>query len=153
MQRRVALATSTATDTRRYRGDGVLDHGRREFWIVENGRRIGLVRLLDLGDIGEGAPLFDLRIAGRHRRSGFGARATRWIVDHLFSTYPEVHRIEANTRHDNVAMQRALSDAGFVNEGRLRDAWWGEAGQWFDTMIYGIRRVDVGFHNERTYDI
>lgn len=93
-------------------------------------------------DIGEGAPLFDLRVASRHRGCGFGMRATRWTVDHLFTSYPELHRIEAKTRHDNAAMQRVLSDAGFTHEGRLRDAWRSDEGQWFDTMIYGILRTE-----------
>lgn len=112
------------------------------FWIVAHPQRVGLVRLLDLADIGDGAPLFDLRIASRHRGCGFGLRATRWIVDHLFTSYPELHRIEANTRHDNAAMQRVLSDAGFTHEGRLRAAWRSDEGQWFDTMIYGMLRTD-----------
>lgn len=116
------------------------------YWIVDRHRPhrqvVGLVRLLDMSDIGEGAPLFDLRIAGRHRGCGLGTLATRWVVDHLFSAYPEMHRIEANTRDDNVAMQRVLSTAGFTGEGRLREAWGSDDGRWFDTMIYGILRTD-----------
>lgn len=112
------------------------------FWMVDHGQTVGLVRLFDLGDVGEGAPLFDLRVASRHRGRGFGMRATRWIVDHLFTSYPELHRIEANTRHDNAAMQRVLSNAGFTQEGRLRHAWRSDEGQWFDTMIYGMLRTE-----------
>ena len=112
------------------------------FWIVARRQTVGLVRLLDLDDIGEGAPLFDLRIASRHRRCGFGMRAARWVVDLLFTSYPELHRIEANTRHDNAAMQRVLLRAGFTHEGRLRDAWRSSNGQWFDTMIFGMLRTD-----------
>ncbi len=112
------------------------------FWIASDAERVGLVRVLDLGDIGEGAPLLDVRIAGGHRRRGFGKLATRWVVDHLFDTHPTLHRIEANTRHDNVAMQRVLSDAGFTCEGRLREAWSGDGGPRFDTLIYGILRAD-----------
>ena len=112
------------------------------FWIVDSGQTVGLVRLLDLCDIGEGAPLFDLRIASRHRGCGVGRRATGWIADHLFASYPDLHRIEANTRGDNAAMQRLLSGAGFTHEGRLRNAWRSDDGQWFDTMIYGMLRTD-----------
>lgn len=112
------------------------------FWIVDTGQTVGLVRLLDLGDIGAGAPLFDLRIASRHRGNGFGKRATRWIVDHLFTSHPELHRIEANTRADNTAMQRVLAAAGFTHEGTLRLAWRGEDGHWFDALVYGILRTD-----------
>jgi RimJ/RimL family protein N-acetyltransferase len=112
------------------------------FWVVDTGQTVGLVRLLDLGDIGRGAPLFDVRIASRHRGFGFGTRATRWIVDHLFTNYPELHRIEANTRDDNTAMQRVLSGAGFTHEGRLRLAWRSDEGHWCDTMVYGMLRTD-----------
>ena len=114
------------------------------FSVVDDGETVGLVRLLDLDDIGEGAPMFDLRIASRHRGCGYGKLATRWIVEHLFSTYPEVHRIEANTRNDNRAMQGVLADAGFTHEGRMREACRSDDGRWFDTMIYGVLRTDVG---------
>ena len=63
-------------------------------------------------------------------------------MTHLFTDYPELHRIEANTRHDNAAMQRVLSDAGFTHEGRLRHTWPSDQGEWFDTMVYGILRTD-----------
>lgn len=112
------------------------------FWMIADERRVGLVRLLDLGDIGDGAPQFDLRIANAHRRRGLGTAATRWVVDHLFSTYDEVHRIEANTRSDNVAMQRALASVGFQQEGRLRQSWRDAGGQWLDTLVYGILRAE-----------
>lgn len=112
------------------------------FWIVDTRQTVGLLRLFDLGDIGNGAPLFDLRIATPHRGCGFGKRATRWIVDHLFTSYPELHRIEANTRDDNVAMQHVLSGAGFTHEGRLREAWRRDEGHWSDTMVYGMLRTE-----------
>ncbi|MCE9621898.1 MAG: GNAT family N-acetyltransferase [Actinomycetia bacterium] len=113
------------------------------FWVIADGRAVGLVRLLDLADIGDGAPLFDLRIGSAYRSRGFGLRAVRWLVDYLFTTYPELHRTEANTRHDNTAMQRILTAAGFTQEGRLRDAWKSDDGKWCDTLIYGILRSDV----------
>jgi len=112
------------------------------FWISDQGETVGLVRVMDLGDIGEGAPLFDLRIASQHRGRGIGTAAARWLVRYLFSTYPELHRIEANTRHDNNAMQRVLTNAGFTLEGRLREAWPSGEGQWLDTMIFGMLRAD-----------
>lgn len=112
------------------------------FSIIEHRQTVGLVRLLDLGDIGKGAPLFDLRIATQHRGRGYGKRAARWLVDHLFTNYPELQRVEANTRGDNAAMQRVLLRAGFTHEGTLRDAWRGADGQWFDTMVYGILRAE-----------
>ncbi len=112
------------------------------YWVIEQGQAVGLIRVLDLGDIGKGAPLLDIRIASRHRGRGLGTQATNWIVGHLFDSYSELHRVEAATRHDNTAMQRVLSNAGFVHEGSLRDAWWSDDGQWYDTMVFGMLRKD-----------
>ena len=112
------------------------------FWIVDDGAKVGLVRLLDLADIGEGAPLFDLRIASQHRGRGVGTAATQWIVEHLFTNHPDLHRVEANTRHDNIAMKQILAKVGFTPEGRLREAWRDGEGQWFDTVIFGMLRTD-----------
>ncbi len=111
------------------------------YWIVDDDT-VGLLRLFDLDDIGQGAPQFDLRIVSEHRNRGYGAHATKWLVTHLFDAYPELHRIEANTRGDNTAMQRALSTAGFTQEGRLRSSWWSEDDTRFDTLVYGILRTD-----------
>ena len=112
------------------------------FWITDGGQTVGLIRLLDLGDIGEGAPLIDVRIASEHRGRRLGTRATDWLVEYLFDNYPELHRIEANTSADNLAMQRVLSRAGFTHEGTLRQAWRSDDGPWFDAMIYGILRSE-----------
>jgi len=112
------------------------------YWIVDDGT-VGLLRVFDLSDVGLGAPQFDLRIASSQRGRGYGSSATAWMVGHLFESYPELHRIEANTRHDNVAMQRALTASGFEPEGRLRSSWWSEDGTWFDTTVYGILRTDL----------
>ena len=42
------------------------------YWIVETGSPVGLIRLLDLGDVQHGSPLFDIRIAGPHE-------GTAWV--------------------------------------------------------------------------
>jgi RimJ/RimL family protein N-acetyltransferase len=106
--------------------------------MVDHAHTVGLIRLLDLGDIGAGAPRLDLRIATKHQGHGYGKQAAHWVVDHAFTTYAELHRLEAaTTRRDNAAMQRVLSDAGFVHEGTLRDAWRSDDGQ-------PVRRDDLG---------
>ena len=112
------------------------------FWICDGGRAVGLVRIFDLGDIGDGAPLFDLRIATEHRGRGVGRHAVRWLTHHLFTRYPALRRVEANTRHDNVAMQRALVGSGYILEGTLREAWPSNTGVRFDTLVYGVLRSD-----------
>ena len=110
------------------------------FWIRADGERIGLIRAFDLDDLDDGSPLFDLRIAEGHRGRGVGRAAVTWLSTHLFTTYPELHRIEATTRHDNVAMQSVLAHCGYRLEGRLLETWKGIDGTWFDTFTFAILR-------------
>ena len=112
------------------------------WWIRDGDETVGLIRALDLGDIGIGAPLFDLRVATAHRGRGIGTTATRWLTDHLFVTHHDLHRIEANTSEHNVAMQHVLVSAGYLLEGRLRDAWLLSTGVRADSLLYGILRRD-----------
>ncbi len=110
------------------------------FWIRVDGETIGMIRAFDLDDLDDGSPLFDLRIAEGHRGRGVGRAAVTWLSDHLFTTYPELHRIEATTRHDNVAMQSVFAHCGYRLEGRLLETWKGTDGNWFDTLIFAILR-------------
>ena len=112
----------------------------RTFWIVNDGAAVGLVRLLDLGDVDDGSPLFDLRIASEHRGRRFGTAAVKWLSDYLFVEYPVVHRIEATTRSDNAAMVAVLERCGYRQEGLLREAWKSRDGSRHDTLIFGLLR-------------
>lgn len=110
------------------------------FWIRLDGTTVGIVRVFDLDDISDGSPLFDVRIAESYRGQGIGGEAVRWLTDHLFTTYPALRRIEATTRHDNVAMQAVLDRCGFQLEGRMREAWPSDDGTRFDSLVYAILR-------------
>lgn len=110
------------------------------FWVEAGDETIGLIRVFDLDDIATGSPLLDIRIAQAHRGRGVGTAAVSWIVDHLFSSYNELHRIEATTRHDNRAMQRVFERCGFRLEGRLLEAWANADGSRADTWIFAILR-------------
>jgi RimJ/RimL family protein N-acetyltransferase len=113
------------------------------FWVLDDQRNdVGLIRLLGMDGIETDAPAFDLRIASQHRGSGHGTRATQWLVDYLFTEYPELHRIEAYTRIDNTGMQIVLAKTGFVCEGTLREAWWTRDGEWRSALVYGTLRSD-----------
>lgn len=115
----------------------------RSFWINENGSPVGVVRTFDLADADVGSVAFDLRIADGGRGRGIGCAAIGWAVDMLFTEYPLLHRIEANTRFDNRAMRRALEFNRFVLEGRLRQTWRSEEGIRHDTALYGRLRNDT----------
>ncbi len=111
-------------------------------WVVLDDVPVGLVRLLDLGDIDDGSPRFGLRIASGHRGQGLGGAAARWLTTYLFEQWPSLHRVEATTRVDNAAMRRVLERCGFQLEGQLREDWRSADGTRFDTMIYGLLRSE-----------
>jgi RimJ/RimL family protein N-acetyltransferase len=112
----------------------------RSFWIRDGGVAVGLVRLLDLDDVDDGSPLFDLRIASADRGRGIGTAAVKWLSDYLFVEYPALHRIEATTRSDNAAMIAVLERYGYRREGLLREAWKSRDGSRHDTIVYGLLR-------------
>lgn len=119
---------------------GVVGDDVASFWIRDDEETVGLVRLLDLDDLDDGSPLFDLRIDERHRGLGIGRRAVDRLTDHLFGMSPSVHRIEATTRSDNEAMRAVLDRCGYRLEGRLVEAWTNADGTRSDTLVYAILR-------------
>lgn len=114
------------------------------FWIRNDDQTVGIIRLFDLDDVEVGSPLFDLRIAEEHRGRGIGRQAVQWLTDHLFTTYPALHRIEATTRDDNLAMQAVLARCRYRLEGRLLEAWRNADGTRCDTLTYAILRREYG---------
>ena len=115
----------------------------RTFWIISGGQRAGLLRLLDLTEVGRGvAPMFDLRLAPAHRRQGIGRQTVAWLTEYLFTTFPDLQRIEGNTRQDNLAMRRTFRSCGYVKESHYRAAWPGESGRLHDSIGYAVLRRD-----------
>ena len=110
------------------------------FWIREGDQAVGLIRLLDLDDVDDGSPMFDLRIATRHRDRGIGRFAVDWLTTHLFTTYPDLHRIEATTRADNAAMQAVFAHCGYRHEGTMVEAWKNADHSRSDCLVYAILR-------------
>lgn len=111
--------------------------------VVVDDDVVGVLRILDLDDVEDGSPLFDLRIAVEARGRGVGTAAVGWLADHLFGTYPSLHRIEATTRDDNLAMQRVLDRCGWTCEGRMRESWPTPEGTRHDALVYGLLRTDA----------
>ena len=114
----------------------------RIFLVCLEGVNMALLRLLELEDIGDGCPVFDLRVAPSYRGRSFGKKIVSWMVQTMFDFYPELHRIEGHTRQDNVAMRRVLAQCGFKEEGQLRETWPTPSGKRMDTLIYGILRSE-----------
>ena len=113
--------------------------GTESFWIGAQAEHLGLLRLFDLD---EGAPLFDLRLAAAARNRGVGTAAVQWLASHVFGARPEVDRIEATTRVDNVAMRRVLERCGWAKESHWRDAWPAPDGSLHDGVGYALLRRD-----------
>jgi len=118
----------------------IFDADGESHWVLDGDVTVGLIRLFDLDDLGEGSPLFDLRIGTEHRRRGLGTAAVNWLSTHLFSEHPNLHRLEATTRSDNLAMRTVLDHCGFRCEGVLREAWKNHDGSRNDCCIYGLLR-------------
>ncbi len=94
------------------------------FWVDANGERVGVATLDDLACLAEGGdPVFDLRLAERHRKRGLGVPLLRELTALVFARFPGIARFEGHTREDNVAMRRTFLRAGFVKEAHYRDAW------------------------------
>jgi len=120
--------------------DGYYDSASvRTHWILVGGRRCGFVKAFDLDD---GTPLFDLRIAAAYRGRGVGTAAVAWLIRYLFKLLPDIGRIEATTRADNVAMRAVLRASGFVKEAHYRQAWPDSQGFLHDAIGYAILRRD-----------
>jgi len=112
----------------------------KTFWIIlNNNKRVGLIRLSDLQD---DTPVFDLRILGTYRSKGIGERAINWLTNYIFTTWPDKRRIEGYTRQDNLAMRRVFQKCGYVKEACHRKAWPSRDGKYFDAVGYGILKED-----------
>lgn len=110
------------------------------YWILDRDVVVGLIRLLDLDDVDDGSPVFDLRIGEEHRGRGIGTAAVSWLSAYLFDRFAVLHRIEATTRDDNLAMQTVLERCGYWREGVLREAWKNDDGSRNDAVVYGLLR-------------
>ncbi|MDQ0964265.1 RimJ/RimL family protein N-acetyltransferase [Streptomyces sp. B4I13] len=133
-------ATVSGDEVRAWAAAGVFDSDEtRTFWITVRADAVGLIRLMDLGD---GTPLFDLRIASEHRGRGMGPRALAWLTRYVFTEFPDAERMEGTTRQDNAAMRRTFEKGGYVKEAHYRDAWPGAGGRRYDAVGYAILRRD-----------
>lgn len=120
--------------------DGEFDaRSRRTYWVVEDDTTIGVIRLDDLGD---GTPLFDLRLKASYRGRGIGTECVNWLNSTVFQEFTDLNRIEATTRQDNVAMRRVLARCGYVKEAHYRQDWPSPGGRVFDTVGYAVLRSD-----------
>ncbi|MEV0390649.1 GNAT family N-acetyltransferase [Nonomuraea sp. NPDC050643] len=116
------------------------DEETRTFWILAEGRRAGLVKLVDLTD---DTPMFDLRVGKEWRGRGIGSAALAWLTSYLFTELPGIRRVEGQTRQDNRAMRAVFRNSGgYVKEAHYRQAWPAPDGTHHDAIAYAILRDD-----------
>lgn len=134
------VSNMSEAEARRRIDEGEFTGDVQTFWIVEDGERIGLIRLEDYPSL----PSIDLRLREVARGRGIGTAALVWLTDYVFIHEPKVYRIEASTRIDNLAMQRAFVRVGYTREAHYRHAWpTSEAmTDFLDSYGYGITRPD-----------
>jgi hypothetical protein len=65
-----------------------------------------------------------------------------WLTSRLFTTYSDLHRVEATTRSDNAAMQAVFARCGHRREGTLREAWKNADGTRHDALVYAVLRPE-----------
>lgn len=126
---------------RRWHDDGLISPDASSFLAVrlEDGNAAGWVTWRRVGRFEAyeiGAALFP-----EHRGHGIGTEAQRLLVDYIFET-TTANRIQAGTEVENLAEQRSLERVGFRHEGVQRGLYF-RAGQWRDSLNYGLLRSDV----------
>jgi len=71
---------------------------------------------------------------------GLGTEIVRWVVGHAFKEL-NLHRISLTVFESNIRARSVYKKVGFVEEGVLRKANWGN-GQWRDVVQMGILDED-----------
>ncbi|WP_313545720.1 GNAT family N-acetyltransferase [Leifsonia aquatica] len=117
---------------------GLADQDDRADWAIlraEDGAHIGEVVLNDLDADNRSAGFRIALGAPRWFGQGYGTEATRAVLRYAFSSVG-LHRVELEVFAFNPRAQSAYEKAGFVVEGRRRDAllWDGE---WVDAVVMG----------------
>ncbi len=85
-------------------------------------------------------PMIGIWLVQERRGQGVGREAQRQLAE-LFFKHTACNRVEAHTDVENIAEQRALTAAGFTNEGVIRGAQWRD-GRYCDGILYSILRSE-----------
>ena len=117
---------------------GYYEDEKETYWMIDNGVKQGI---LIIEDIDDSIPLIDIRLAETARGKGYGKQALLWLKDYLFGELGKI-RVEGYTRADNIGMRKCFTNAGFVKEGYLRNAWENKDGSVSDSILYAAILTD-----------
>jgi RimJ/RimL family protein N-acetyltransferase len=125
---------------KRVEGGSFFGEGDLNFWIqLSNSEPIGLIEIYQLDDL---APMFSIRFKSDFRGKGFGKPTLDWLTRYVFENYPEIRRIEGQTREDNLPMRKVFNRCGYLKEAYYRMASPTEDGGRVASIAYGILRED-----------
>jgi len=79
-------------------------------------------------------------LASDERGKGYGAEATKLLVDYLFLS-KDLVRIQAHTDARNMVSQKTLANTGFKKEGIIRKSSFGR-GEWRDRALFSILKEE-----------
>jgi RimJ/RimL family protein N-acetyltransferase len=109
-------------------------------WVtLDEAVRIGRIVIQDLEDL---TAVANFRIRTPYRGRGIGLQMVRWAADRVFRDFPNVQRVEGQTRVDNYAMQRVFRRAGWQPEAYYRRSWPDPSGTFHDSIGYAILRPE-----------
>jgi len=112
--------------------------GKMAFAIRADGHLVGVVQLIDIDPVHRSAEL-TIRIGDEANRGrGVGTQALKLALDSAWRDL-NLHRVWLRVSADNAHAIRAYKKAGFVEEGRLRDAAHID-GKYVDVIVLGILR-------------
>lgn len=120
-----------------FRGWSANDGADAGLAVVElaTGELIGHVALFG-ATVKDRCATLGIMIGAPHQGRGLGTDAVRTIVEYGF-TELGLHRIHLSVNSDNPAAIAAYRKAGFVEEGRLREAFF-RSGRWHDDVKMGM---------------
>ena len=111
-------------------------------YVDENNHISGYIRFYGIEDLDTDSPLFDIRVSEFSRGKGIGTQLVKEGLKLIFNHYKNIRRVEANTREDNIIMQRLLENIGFTQEARYRKCAKLLDGTYVDIFGYAILREE-----------
>jgi RimJ/RimL family protein N-acetyltransferase len=110
-----------------------------EFVAEVGGEVVGRATLFGFSDLARSCEL-GLHFGPEHRGKGYGREAIALLLDLAFR-HRNLHRVHLQTLATNERAIRAYTAAGFVEEGRLRDAAWVD-GRYVDMVLMSVLAAD-----------
>jgi len=108
---------------------------KSEFPMQYEGDFLGIARITDIDLINKSA-MIGLDIKPEFRGRGLGTKAFKAIMEYFF-LHRNFHRLHLMVLDGNEVAQKLYKSAGFIEEGKLRQAIW-RNGHWNDYIVMSI---------------